>query len=117
MVRSRSWIGRAGIVFLLLASLSAGTIALPHAGDRDAACAPVAVAHDESAHHIGANQTQSPRDAEHCFLCHSLRSFYPAFDRFEQHHYGPRAERLHIVPIDRALHVAWSLVPGRAPPA
>jgi hypothetical protein len=119
MFRGPSWIQRAGVPLLLLASLGAGAIALPHAdGQDDAACSPIAVIHDGSAHSIGADpMPAAPVEAEHCFLCHSLRSFYPAFDKFEQHHYTPRAERLHLAPINRARLVAWTLVPGRAPPA
>jgi hypothetical protein len=116
MFRSESWIRRAGISLLLVASLGTGTIALPHTDDPDAAGSPIAVAHDESAHHIGADATPPPPETSHCFLCHSPRSLYPAFDTFEQHHYGPRAERLHIASIDRASVSEWTLVPGRAPP-
>jgi len=117
MFRGSSWIRRrAGVALLLLASLIAGTVALPHADDADVACSPILVTHDESAHHVGADPTRSPLDNDHCVLCHSLRSFYTPFDKFEQEHYGPRAERLHIAPIDRARIVAWTLVPGRAPP-
>lgn len=111
-----SWIRRAGVALLLLASLGLGTLAPPHEDDGDAACNPIPVTHDESAHYIGPDSTPAPAEAGHCFLCHSLRSFYPAFDKFEQHHYGPRSERLHVAPIDRARLVAWTLVPGRAPP-
>jgi hypothetical protein len=117
MFRGPSWIQRAGVALLLLASLGAGSFAPPHEDEADVACIPVAVAHDESAHYIGADPTPAPADADHCFLCHSLRSFYPAFDKFEQHHYAPRTERLHLAPIDRDSVVAWTLVPGRAPPA
>jgi hypothetical protein len=116
MFRGSSWIPRAGVALLLLASLGAGTVALPHADDGDADCSPIAVAHDQSAHHIGADPTPEQVDGGHCFLCHSLRSYYPAFDKFQQHHYAPRTERLHPAPIDRASAVAWTLVPGRAPP-
>ena len=118
MFRGPSWIQRAGVALLLLASLGARTIALPHAdGADDVACTPIAVAHDESAHSIGADPTPAaPAEADHCFLCHSLRSFYPAFEKFQQHHHAPRTERLHCAPIDRAGVVAWTLVPGRAPP-
>ena len=106
---------RAGVILVLLASLTAGSIALPHA-DADAACSPVPVSHDESAHYIGADSTPSPAESEHCFLCHSVRSFYPAFDRFEHDRHGPSAERLHSAATDRARVAAWVLVPGRAPP-
>ena len=116
MVRGQRWIRRAGVALLLIASLGASSIALPHADDADVVCSPVLVAHDESAHYIGADPTPAPADADHCFLCHSLRSFYPAFDKFEHHYSGPRAERLHSAPIDRARLVAWVLAPGRAPP-
>ena len=103
MFRGASWIRRAGVALLLLASLGAGTVALPHAdGADDFACTSIAVAHDESAHYIGADATPAPAEADHCFLCHSLRSFYPAFDKFQQHHYSPRTERLHLAPVDRA---------------
>jgi hypothetical protein len=119
MFRGPSWIQRSGVALLLLASLGASTTALSHAdGSGDAACSPVAVAHDESAHYIGADPTPAAAaEADHCFLCHSLRSYYPAFNRFQQHYYTPRTERMHVPPIDRARVVAWTLVPGRAPPA
>lgn len=117
MFRGPSWIQRVSVALLLLASLGVGTIALPHAdGPDDAACSPIAVAHNASAHRIGADSAPGPTEADHCFLCHSLRSLYPAFDKFEQQRYTRRAERLHIAPIDRARVVAWTLVPGRAPP-
>lgn len=116
MFRGWSWIRRAGVALVLLASLCPSTFALPHADNRDVDCTPIAVAHDENAHHIRADPTAAPADTNHCFLCHSLRSFYPAFEKFEHHHYGTSAERLHIAPIDRARVVAWTLVPGRAPP-
>ena len=118
MFRGPSWIQRTRVALLLLGSLSAGAVALPHADGRDdAACNPIAVVHDGSAHSIRADPTPAtPAEAEHCILCHSLRSFYPAFDKFQQHHSTSRTERLHLAPIDRASMVAWTLVPGRAPP-
>ncbi len=117
MFRGPSWTQRAGIVFLLLASLGTGVVALPHAsGGGDEACSPVAAAHDESAHSIGAQQAAREDEAAHCFLCHSLRTFYQSFDRFQQPHQSPRTEPLHVAATDRASVVAWTLVPGRAPP-
>jgi hypothetical protein len=118
MFRGSPWICRAGVALLLLASLSAGSVALPHAeGGDDVACSPIAVAHDESAHSIAADSTRTPAETDHCFLCHSLRSFYPAFEKFHQYHYTPRTEPLPVARADRAGAVAWTLVPGRAPPA
>jgi hypothetical protein len=116
MFRGQSWIRRPGVALLLLVSLGVGSLALPHSDDADVACSPILVAHDGSAHHIRADPTAAPTESQHCFLCHSLRSYYPAFDKFEHHHSGPRAEWLHIAPIDRARLAAWALVPGRAPP-
>jgi hypothetical protein len=117
MFRDPSWMRRSGVALLLLASLATGAIALPHEGAiDDAACSPIIVAHDARAHYIGADSTPAPADRDHCFLCHTLRSIYPAFDRFEYRHSTPRTERLHVALIDRAGRVAWALVPGRAPP-
>ena len=113
-----SWIHRVGVAMLLVASLGIASVAPPHAdGADDIACNPVTAAHDESAHSIGAAPTPLPAESDHCFLCHSFRSFYPAFDTFEQHHYTPSTERMHPAPINPASVVAWTLVPGRAPPA
>jgi hypothetical protein len=116
MFRGPSWIKRAGVTLLLLISLSVGSLALPHNDDADAGGSPILVAHDQSAHQIRAASTAAPAESEHCILCHSLRSYYPAFDKFEHHHSVPRTERLHIAPIDRARLTGWTLVPGRAPP-
>ena len=116
MFRGQSWMRRAGVALVLLANLGVGSLALPHGDDRDAQCSPIVVAHDASAHHIGPLTKPAAAETEHCFLCHSLRSFYPAFDKFEQPHYAPQAERLHITPIDRARLLAWTIAPGRAPP-
>lgn len=118
MFRGPLWCRRVAIALLLLASFGAGTFALPHEdGAGDAACSPIAAAHDESAHYVAPDPAPAPAGADHCFLCHSPRSFYPAFDKFEQHDYSLRAERLYLAPFDSASIVAWSLVPGRAPPA
>jgi hypothetical protein len=117
MVPAQCWIRRAGVALVLLVSLSTGTIALPHedAGN-DTACNQIAVAHDESAHSIGADPARARSETTHCFLCHSLRTFDQAFDRFQQHHDTPLVERLHLTTLDRASALPWTFVPGRAPP-
>jgi|SRR5215203_4320936 len=117
MFRCQSWFRRAGIAFLLLASMGASSLGLHFVADRDVACNPIVVAHNASAHYIGVDATPDAAGAEHCFLCHALRSFHPAFDRFEQAHYAPQAERLQIARIDNARRLSWTVVPGRAPPA
>ena len=116
MFRGQSCVRRATAALILVATLSAGGLALPHVDDRDVACNPILVAHDASAHQIRPDAKPAPSETEHCFLCHSLRSFHPAFDTFEQPHDAPSAEPLHIARIDRARLLAWTLVPGRAPP-
>jgi hypothetical protein len=117
MFGPRSWAHRAGVTLALLVSLTSGTATLPHTdGPDDFECNPIPVAHDESAHYIGPATVFTAPDAGHCFLCHSVRSFYSAFDRFEQHDNAPHAERLHAAQIDRPALVEWTLVPGRAPP-
>jgi hypothetical protein len=107
---------RATAALMLVATLSASGLALPHSGERDADCNPILVAHDASAHRIRPDAKPAATHAEHCVICHSLRSFYPAFDTFEQAHDALSAEPLHIAQIDRARLLAWTLVPGRAPP-
>ena len=124
MFRAGSWIRRVGVALLVLASLCAGTVALPHAeGQDDFACSAVLVSlvslvsHDQSAHHFRAAPSSRDTDGEHCFLCHSLRSFHPAFEKYQQRYRAVRAERLHATLVAIADRLEWSLAPGRAPPA
>jgi hypothetical protein len=117
MFRAQSWIRRSGMAVVVLASLCAGTVALPHAeGLDDFACSPVPVSHDERAHSIGAASTSRESDGQHCFLCHSLRSFHTPLERSPQRHRAVRAERLHATPFALAERLDWPLAPGRAPP-
>jgi hypothetical protein len=63
---------RAGFSIALLASLCGSAIPLPHAdGIDDFACSALPVAHDESAHYVGADPTPAPDHTDHCFLCHA----------------------------------------------
>lgn len=118
MLRGRSWIRRVGVAVALLAALFGSAIPIPHAdGIDDPACSPVPVAHDESAHYVGADSAPEQAHADHCFVCHSLRSFHSALDTFVEHDNASHAEPLHLSQVDRAGLVAWTLVPGRAPPA
>ena len=117
MFRMKVWSGRAGVIALVLLSLLTGTLAVPHAEVDDLACTPVVLSHDETAHVLGAAPDSSERGSEHCFLCHSLRSFHPAFEKYEQKTGAFRAERMHAAAFVFADRIDWSLVPGRAPPA
>jgi hypothetical protein len=117
MFRERSWIRRASVVIALLASFGAGMVSRPHTdGADDPACSPVVVAHDARAHHFAANPAPEQQHTDHCFLCHSLRSFHPAFEEFELYAPAPRAQHLQAASIRRVSTVEWTLVPGRAPP-
>lgn len=116
MLRERTH--RAAIALVLLAAVAAGTGALPHdPGSDDVECRNVLLAHDESAHYIGAARTATHDDADHCYLCHSFRSVHPADDRFDDRREGRDSVRLHIVQAGVAGRLEWSLLPGRAPPA
>ena len=107
----------AGVAVFLLVSLCAGSLAPPHGeGGDDFACSPILVSHDESAHYIGAAPSSRHDDAQHCFLCHSVRSFHRVFDKYEQRDGILRAERLHAAPLVFAGRLEWALAPGRAPP-
>lgn len=117
MFRDKSCARRACVALWLAVSLCAGTVLAPHAdGADDIACNPVLVTHDASAHYIAADPAPAQGDADHCLLCHSLRSFHSFFDKFDDHDSAPRIEQLHAAQIDHPALVEWALVPGRAPP-
>ena len=118
MLRGTSWI-RCAAVVALLTSLCAGTMSRPHAeSSNDRACDPIRVAHDESAHSIGADARNIDTHADgHCFTCHSLRGLSPGFEKYVLRDGAVSAEGLHaraVVIVDR---LDWSLTPSRAPPA
>ena len=117
MLRGKSWI-RCAAVVVLLTSLCAGTMSRPHAASSDdLACNPVGLAHDESAHYIGAAARTLDPHADHCFICHSLRGLSAGFEKYVLRDNALSAEGLHtgtLVIVDR---FDWSLTPGRAPPA
>jgi hypothetical protein len=121
MLRDTVWMRRAGVALALVVSLLSGVVSLTHIDGADnPACNPVAVAHDPSAHSIRPDTTQSGSDSGYCILCilcHSLRSVYPSFSTFQHSNNAPYAGRLHAAQVDRARLVAWTLAPGRAPPA
>lgn len=117
-MRGNAWIRRASVAVFLLASLCTGVVAVPHAdGLDDVACSPVFVAHDASAHYIGDASSSPARDAQHCLLCHSLRSCCSIFEKYELRDGPLHVERPSAAPVAFVGHLEWSLTPGRAPPA
>jgi hypothetical protein len=117
MFRTSSWNQRGGISVILLTALCAGFVTLPHSeGGDDSACVPVFVSHDQAAHYIGAAPSTGKGEGQHCYLCHAARSFFSVFQEYDQRDGALRAERLHLAAAARGGRVAWSLLPGRAPP-
>jgi hypothetical protein len=106
------------VAVLVLASFIASTGALPHTeGLEDFACSPVLISHDETAHHVGSAPAFSHSDAQHCFLCHTARSFGSVLEQFELRDDAQRADTLHTPALDRSAAADWTVRPGRAPPA
>jgi hypothetical protein len=115
--RDTSLMRRAGIAVALVFSLLSGVVSLGHVdGADDPECNFIAVAHDASAHRIRPETPRSGGASGHCVLCHSLRSVYPTFNQFAHRDDTPLGERLFAAQVDRPGIVAWTLVPGRAPP-
>jgi hypothetical protein len=62
------------IALLLLGIVSLGASGWGHVGFDDAACDPIPVHHDHSAHRFGRGALPLTPPADHCLLCHSQRS-------------------------------------------
>jgi hypothetical protein len=117
MFRARSWFRKGGVAIAVFLSFGAGMVSLPHKdGADDPAHSAIVVAHDARAHHFAADRALEQDHAGHCFLCHSLRSFHPAFEEFELYVPSLHAQHLQAASIHRASTIAWTLAPGRAPP-
>jgi hypothetical protein len=117
MFRRGCLAGRGATAIFLLVSLIGGGTVLPHAESvDDSACITIAAPHDASAHRIGSARRSTHDDSQHCFVCHTLRSFYSVFDTFEHRDQGRRPERLYTAAFAVAGRIEWTLVHGRAPP-
>jgi hypothetical protein len=60
-------------LLVMTGSVPVSISALLHEGGDDA-CQLVLLAHDESAHRIGAARDAAPSDAQHCAICHWFQS-------------------------------------------
>lgn len=107
------------VAAVLLASLGAGPLVLPHTDSLgDAACYRPAVSHDESAHRFGGAASPDATHQQHCALCHWVRTFCSLLPTGEHVQDDPaRHVRLNATSILAHHHAGWSLTPGRAPPA
>ena len=109
---------RAFALFALLVmsgSVPVSIAALLHEGADDA-CQVVLLAHDESAHRIGATRDATPSDSQHCVVCHWLQSVQaPATAAFMA---APSADSHHLAVSALPLtgNDVLALVAARAPP-
>lgn len=111
------WRRRGAVAALVLLSLLAGTIPGPHLdGLDDPDCLPQLVGHNERAHHFSAVSSSRTASTEHCFLCHSLRSFNQPHERHQPRDLSADSEQLHVAGPAVAAHSEWSPTAGRAPP-
>lgn len=102
-------------LLVITGSVPVSILAQLHEGADDA-CQVVLLAHDESAHRVGASRDNAPSDSQHCAVCHWLQSVKaPATAAFMA---APPANSHHLAV--SALPLAGSdvleLVAARAPP-
>ena len=102
-------------LLVITGSVPVSIAALIHEGGDDA-CQVVLLAHDESAHRIGASRDLAPPDSQHCAVCHWLQSVQaPATAAFMA---APSADSHHLtvsaLPLSGTDVLA--LVAARAPP-
>lgn len=74
-VRVGRWFRQRLTPVALVVLIAVAALGLPHAEDgHDADCTLVAVAHDASAHRVGAASTHDVAPPVHCLACHWLRA-------------------------------------------
>lgn len=102
-------------LLVITGSVPVSITALLHEGGDDA-CQVVLLAHDESAHRIGASRDSAPSDSQHCAVCHWLQSVQaPATAAFMA---VPAADTHHLAVLALPLSGTdvLALVAARAPP-
>jgi len=92
--------------------------AAPHEDDcHDAACQPIAVEHDASAHRI-TSPVAVEGQALHCLVCHWARSFRPRTEtRVVAAPIVGLGVTLHIEFVTAAISAPVAQPPGRSPPS
>jgi hypothetical protein len=111
-----SQIATAAILSLAATGVSAAT---PHQDDcHDAACHPIAVEHDASAHRIAAPVAAADQHAPHCLACHWARSFRPHTEsRILTAPASDVGVTLHVESFTAAVSAPAAQPPLRSPPS
>ena len=95
MFRGKSWIPGPVSSWLCSQAWCGHDVAVrTRTASDDLACNPVGVAHDESAHYIGADPARNiDTHADHCFICHSLRWIHPGLRKIRSCATAPSAPK------------------------
>jgi hypothetical protein len=115
------WIRRSGgltapFAMVIAAMVIVGTTDWWHADDKDSA--PPAF-HDHSAHHYAfAAARLAARAADHCYLCHWLRTLGNGFGSVAEYRLAPsKGRQVLLVDACRTSDLVASILPSRAPPS
>jgi len=103
-------------LLVMIGSVPVSISALVHEAD-DAACERLYVAHDESAHRVGAERSHDTRVPQHCALCHWLQSLQTLLATSSVPLPGSDIEHFVLPSVTPAGRHAVGEVPARAPPA
>jgi hypothetical protein len=115
----RGCVRRIAAALLVAVIALGGSMASPHHDDcHDAACAPVAVPHDASAHSFRAPEAAAAAHPQHCLVCHWARSFRPHTEvRFVSALALAAGVRIHVEPLAVAPSATVAQPPLRSPPS
>jgi hypothetical protein len=104
------------LAMAISAMVAVGTLDWWHANDEDGA--PTAF-HDHSAHNpVFGGARSSSRSAEHCYLCHWLRTLGNGFGTVAKYRVAPaKGLRVPHVVDCRTTQLVAAILPARAPPA
>ena len=101
-------------LLVITSSVPVSIAALVHEAD-DAACEPMFVSHDESAHRVGAARAL-PNLQQHCAVCHWLQSFQTTVTSSQVAVQTTGVAHLSLSSLPAPLVHAVGDLPARAPP-
>ncbi len=109
-------VAAATLVWMMAAG---GAAVAPHEDDcHDAACSPIVVEHDASAHRVGAPSVEDDGHPLHCLVCHWVRAFRPRTEvRFVSAPASQAAVRLPVRSFVIPSRAPVAQPPLRSPPA